>query len=157
MRSRDYGSTCNCYCKLFTISFMQASTANTTGRQTKYATAVYAALEKAKHATNAQILESVRQRYPEVSATTIHRVTHRLKERGIIGCAPKPTNGSERYDIKPSPHHHFMCITCSGICDVPETEQARQVIEQLKELSGECAIAGTLTLRGVCKKCKGDD
>lgn len=134
---------------------METTIVNITSRQTKYATAVYEVLEKAGHATNLQILELVRKFYPEVSATTIHRVTRRLKERGVIGCAPKPTDGSERYDINPVPHHHFMCISCSGICDVPETREARQVIRQLKELSGECAIAGTLTLRGICKTCKG--
>lgn len=122
-------------------------------RQTKYATAVYETLQELKHATNVQILESVQVLYPEVSATTIHRVTTRLKSRGVIGCAPKPTNGSERYDITPEPHHHFMCVDCSGICDVSETKEARRVIEQLKDLSGECAFAGTLTLRGICKRC----
>lgn len=131
-----------------------AATIPSTSRQTKYATAVLDTLKQLKHATNAQILESVQQKYPEVSATTIHRVTARLKTQGIIGCAPRPTEGSERYDITPDPHHHFMCTNCSGICDVPETKEARLVIEQLKDLSGECALAGTLTLRGICKKCK---
>lgn len=124
-----------------------------TSRQTKYATAVYETLQELEHATNVQILELVQMSYPEVSATTIHRVTARLKARGLISCAPKPTNGSERYDTTPEPHHHFMCVSCSGICDVPETKEARRVLEQLKDLSGECAIAGTLTMRGICKSC----
>lgn len=124
-----------------------------TTRQTKYATAVLETLQLVKHATNLELLHEVQKVYPEVSATTIHRVTARLKERGIIGCAPKPTNGSERYDITPKPHHHFMCVQCSRICDVPETTEARAVISQLKELSGECALAGTLTMRGICKRC----
>lgn len=131
-----------------------AASLPSTSRQTKYTTAVFNTLEELKHATNAQILESVQQNYPEVSATTIHRVTTRLKAQGIIGCAPRPTEGSERYDITPDPHHHFMCTKCSRICDVPETKEARLVIEQLKDLSGECALAGTLTLSGICKKCK---
>lgn len=124
-----------------------------TSRQTKYATAVMQVLQELKHATNLELLHEVQKEYPEVSATTVHRVTARLKERDIIGCASKPTNGSERYDINPKPHHHFMCIHCSRICDVPETVEARVVINQLKELSGECALAGTLTMRGVCKRC----
>lgn len=126
-------------------------------RQTKYATAVYETLQELKHATNIELLRKVQLLYPEVSATTIHRVTTRLKERGIIGCAPKPADGSERYDVTVEPHHHFMCSNCSGICDVPDSEEAARVISQLKDLSGECAIAGTLTLSGVCKKCKGVD
>lgn len=128
-----------------------------TSRQTKYVTAVLQVLQELKHATNLELLHQVQKEYPEVSATTVHRVTARLKERGLIGCAPKPTNGSERYDITPVPHHHFMCVNCSGICDVPETAEARRVIGQLKDLSGECALAGTLTLRGICKKCKPED
>lgn len=122
-------------------------------RQTKYMTAVHEALKVLKHATNLQIIEAVQVHYPEVSITTIHRVTARLKARGVISCAPKPTDGSERYDITPEPHHHFMCTSCSRLRDVPETEEARYVIEQLKDLSGECALAGTLTLRGICKYC----
>lgn len=122
-------------------------------RQTKYAKTVVDVLQVLKHATNLELLLEVQKLYPEVSATTIHRVTVRLKERGIIGCAPKPSSGSERYDINPKPHHHFMCVKCSRICDVPETPEARAVINQLKDLSGECALAGTLTMGGICKKC----
>lgn len=129
-------------------------TTTSTSRQTKYVSAVLEALQGLAHATNLELLTEVQKQYPEVSATTIHRVTSRLKNRGVIGCAPKPTNGSERYDITPKPHHHFMCVGCSYICDVPETVEARQVIEQLKDLSGSCAVAGTLTMRGLCKQCK---
>lgn len=131
--------------------------AQTASRQTKYVTAVYDALKELKHATNLEILESIKETYPEVSATTVHRVTVRLKQRGLIGCAPKPANGSERYDITTEPHHHFMCGTCSRVCDVPTTEAASRVIQQLKELSDECALAGTMTLGGVCKTCKKEE
>lgn len=124
-----------------------------TSRQTKYAIAVLETLRLYKHATNLELLQNVQNAYPEVSATTIHRVSARLKDNGSIGCAPKPTNGAQRYDINPKPHHHFMCVQCSRICDVPETAEARAVINQLKELSGECALAGTLTMRGICKRC----
>jgi Fe2+ or Zn2+ uptake regulation protein len=74
-----------------------------TSRQTKYATAVYDVLCELKHATNLQISEAVRLTYPGLSATTIHRATARLKTRGLISCALKPTDGSERYDITPTP------------------------------------------------------
>ena len=130
-----------------------SNTIQPTTRQTKYVSAVIDALSTLGHATNLELQREVQKTHPEVSATTIHRVTARLKERGSISCAPKPTNGSERYDITPAPHHHFMCVACSRICDVPETPEALAVIEQLKELSGQCAIAGTLTMRGICKQC----
>lgn len=125
----------------------------TTPRQTKYATAVLEVLYSLKHATNLVLLQRVQRVYPEVSATTIHRVTARLKERGVIGCAPKPTNGSERYDSNPKPHHHFMCVSCGRLCDLESTDEAKVVINQLKNLNEECALAGSLTLGGVCRRC----
>jgi Fur family transcriptional regulator, peroxide stress response regulator len=122
-------------------------------RQTKYATAVVGALRNLEHATNKQLLDEVKQLFPEVSATTIHRVTARLKDRGLIGCAPRPANGAERFDATPEPHNHFMCVSCERVCDVPDSSEARSVMEQIKALSGDCALAGTLTLKGVCRAC----
>lgn len=128
-------------------------TAVVSARQTKYVTAVYDALHDLRHATNLELHSAVRKLYPEVSFTTIHRVSARLNERGIIERAPKTSNGSERYDSNPAPHHHFLCLSCSRICDIPETPEAQSVINQLKKMSGECALAGTLTMQGICKKC----
>lgn len=122
-------------------------------RQTKYTEAVLEALAIYKHATNDQILGIVRQIYPEVSATTVHRVTVRLKERGIIGSAPKTVDASERYDVDPTPHHHFMCTRCDRLCSVPENEQSRKAVELLGSMSKRCKFAGTVTLQGVCEDC----
>jgi Fur family peroxide stress response transcriptional regulator len=124
-----------------------------TSRQTKYVQAVYEALQDLSHATNLQLLREVQETYPEVSATTIHRVSRRLQERGIIGFAPKSANGSERYDITLEPHHHFMCMQCGRLCNVPDTPAARLAIGQLKKLNDDCAIAGSLTMQGTCKQC----
>lgn len=122
-------------------------------RQTKYYETVLEALRALKHATNLELLQGVQKIYPEVSATTIHRVSARLKDRNVIGCAPKTANGAERYDVNPVLHHHFVCSSCSRVCDVPETTEARAVIRQLKSISRECALAGTLTMEGVCNRC----
>ena len=124
-----------------------------TSRQTKYATAVMESLREMTHATNVQLLEALQRFYPEVSATTVHRVTSRLKNRGVIGCAPKTTNGSERYDIQPDPHHHFMCANCGELCNIPDSDDVRHAVGRLKEVTGECALAEALTLMGVCHDC----
>ncbi|OYX42413.1 hypothetical protein B7Y94_03465 [Candidatus Saccharibacteria bacterium 32-49-12] len=122
-------------------------------RQTKSTTTVYNALVEIGHATNAQIQARVQVDYPDISATTIHRITARLKDRGLIGCAPKSLNGSERYDANPSAHHHFMCTVCGDVCDLPNGESTHQAVENLRQLSADCALAGTLTLKGVCRDC----
>ena len=125
----------------------------TVSRQTKYAAIVIDALAEQTHATNAELLEVAQRAYPEVSATTIHRVTARLKERGLIGCAPKTMSGAERYDIRTDPHHHFMCQACGAVCDMPDTDELGSILRKLQTLSEECELAGMMTLQGVCKKC----
>lgn len=122
-------------------------------RQTKYVQAMSVALKKLGHATNLELLREVQKTYPEVSATTVHRVTARLKIRGLITSAPKPANGAERYDSNLEPHHHFMCMKCARLCDVPNTPAAKVAIKQLEQLSGDCAAAGSLTMQGTCKLC----
>lgn len=122
-------------------------------RQTKYTDAALQALTLLKHATNGQILDIVRQIYPEVSATTIHRVTSRLAERGVIAHAPKTTAAEERYDIDPTPHHHFMCVRCERLCDVVENEQSRAAVDLLGTMSKRCRFAGMVTLQGTCEDC----
>ena len=124
-----------------------------TSRQTKYSDAVLEALAVYRHATNGQILDFVKQLYPEVSVTTVHRITARLKERSIIACAPKTMAAEERYDIDPVPHHHFMCINCDRLCNVPENEQSRTAVDLLGTMSRRCKFAGMVTLQGVCEDC----
>lgn len=131
---------------------MQVVSAKKT-RQTKYAKEVYDVLVLLGHASNLEIQREVQKTFPEVSATTIHRVTARLKEQGMIGSAPMTANGAERYDATTEPHHHFMCENCEVVCDVPDTDKSRDVMMQLKKLSGQCEIAGSLTMRGLCKAC----
>lgn len=123
------------------------------GRQTKYSQAVLEALSVLKHATNNQILDFVRQAYPEVSTTTIHRVTSRLKDRGVIACAPKTSSAEERYDIDATPHHHFMCTNCDRLCDVPENEHSRAAVDLLGTMSQRCKFAGMVILQGTCEDC----
>jgi Fur family peroxide stress response transcriptional regulator len=119
-------------------------------RETKYTTQIVDVIARLGHATNAEILNSVQSMYPEVSATTIHRVTARLVERGYISEAPSDANGSMRFDANNSPHDHFTCTNCGGIRDV---DIADEVIPKISKELGGCKITGRLVIYGSCEKC----
>lgn len=123
----------------------------TTTRATQYTKSITTALKQAGHATNADLLAVLRMQYPEVSATTIHRVTTRLYERGQIDLAPPAAGGSLRYDSNTKLHHHFACKTCLRLRDValPET-----CITALEAQLGGCKIRGSLTIQGICEQCE---
>lgn len=119
-------------------------------RQTKYCNAIERAIAIAGHATNAELLATLRDTFPDVSATTVHRATARLAERRIIAIAPSTRDGSMRYDANTAPHDHFQCSSCGILRD---TNVKDKVIPILESSIGDCTISGQLTITGTCKQC----
>ena len=122
----------------------------TNQRQTKYCKSIELALKQLGHATNAELITTLRERYPDVSATTVHRATARLAERGVIATAPASTDGSMRYDANIMPHDHFLCNQCDHLRD---TDIKDRVIPILEFEFKNCSVSGRLTISGTCNKC----
>ncbi len=119
-------------------------------RQTKYCNAIKTTLRVHGHATNSDLLRELRVSFPELSATTVHRATTRLAERGEIGTAPVSKEGSMRYDANTAAHDHFQCVSCDMLRD---TDVKDKIIPVLERSIGDCKISGRLTISGVCKQC----
>lgn len=122
-------------------------------RQTKYCQSIESMLDMLGHATNAQLLAELQKDFPSLSATTVHRATARLAERGTISIAPPTQDGSMRYDTNIRPHDHFMCTSCGLLRD---TDIKSKVVPILETSIGDCQISGRLTISGTCKQCKED-
>lgn len=119
-------------------------------RNTKYTTEILKIISKLGHATNLEILLVLRKSYPEVTATTVHRITTRLSDRGEIAEAPHDIQGAIRYDVKTQPHDHFLCQSCGGIRDI---DVAEEVIPTISSALGGCRITGRLVIYGSCETC----
>ncbi|OYX37475.1 hypothetical protein B7Z00_03315 [Candidatus Saccharibacteria bacterium 32-50-10] len=120
-------------------------------RKSKYVSAVRSLMHQMGHATNFELLESLRGEYPDLSATTVHRVTARLHERGELQLAPTGREKVLRYDANSLPHDHFMCSLCGLLRDANLGPIIRPQIEQA--IGDGCSIAGNLTVSGICKQC----
>ncbi len=119
-------------------------------KNTRYSVAVRDYLRHSGHATNAQILQHLRQSYPDLSATTVHRITTRLLERGTIACAPLSKDHAIRFDTNLEPHDHFQCTRCDRIQDVV---LPKELFDSIQQTMGGCKLSGRLTVQGACKKC----
>lgn len=120
-------------------------------RQSRYCDATLECVKKFGHATNLEILSELQKTYPKLSATTVHRVTSRLVERGELGLAPPSLDGSMRFDAHLSTHDHFMCRGCGQLRD---TTLAPDLLSSLKAQFEDCHISGPITISGLCKQCK---
>jgi len=119
-------------------------------RETKYSKELLAALTTRQHATNADLLLDLQALFPEVSATTVHRVSSRLLEQGRVLEAPKDTHGAMRYDAVMTPHDHFICQLCGGIRNI---DVATDVLPTISLALGGCKVTGRLVIYGSCETC----
>jgi Fur family transcriptional regulator, peroxide stress response regulator len=119
-------------------------------RDTKYTREIIKMINSLGHLTNAKILSELQKIYPDVSATTVHRSTSRLAERGLITVAPPDNQGSMRYDANTNAHDHFVCNHCGGIRDL---EVAETLIPTISKALGGCRITGRLLIQGSCETC----
>ncbi len=120
-------------------------------RITKYTDSILSILCHLQHATNAEIASRLRESYSNVSDTTVHRITQRLRDDGVIGLAPASRQGCLRYDFSPEPHDHFICSECDNLQDIKVPDLVRCQIE--RQLDG-CCFDGPLVITGVCQQCK---
>jgi Fe2+ or Zn2+ uptake regulation protein len=124
----------------------------TTDRTSKYIQEVRAYMERLGHATNNDLIDALRHHYPELSATTVHRITARMLRRGELQLAPSSLDNAMRFDTNVARHDHFMCSVCGILKDATLGEQVRPLLEQT--IGDGCSISGSLTVSGICKNCR---
>jgi Fur family peroxide stress response transcriptional regulator len=103
------------------------------------------------HASNSQILSEVREQLPDLSATTVHRITTRLIAAGLLAYGPE-LNGSKIIDANTVPHDHFICDACSGIKDIHISQHSRN---ELQKQVDSLVLSSRLTITGDCTQCIG--
>jgi|GEM_PF-92273 len=120
-------------------------------RASRYITAVREYVKNVGHATNAELIKELHLHYPELSATTVHRITARMLERGELQLAPNGRGKVLRFDANVEPHDHFMCERCDMLRDANIGDIVRPHIEAA--IGNDCSISGSLTVSGICKRC----
>jgi len=109
---------------------------------------VFETIQKLGHATNQQILNVVHHDMPDLSVTTVHRITKRLVDNGQAQHA-QTAAGVTIVDARVDKHSHFNCLSCGGIVDLDLPEY---LVEQVQEQLGD-HVAGGLTISGSCAAC----
>ena len=119
-------------------------------RMTHQTKQVLFSARKLGHATNAAIQHDVQTQLPDLSATTVHRITTRLIENGLLALGPE-LKGSRIIDANVMPHDHFVCEQCDGIKDVIISDHSRRELQQQVDA---LMLQSRLTITGDCTQCK---
>jgi len=119
-------------------------------RTTKYTLSVKDYMKQHGHGTNLDILKGLSARYPELSPTTIHRITLRMVDRRELALAPNTKDNRIRLDANLSLHDHFLCSSCDRLRDI---KIPSDMFNSFQELIGDCRIDGQLIIQGTCVNC----
>ena len=103
------------------------------------------------HPSADEVWQTVRKVLPNISLDTVYRTLGYLESAGIV--MKTGTSGGARFDGHLAPHHHFICVECGEIYDVPcPDEQSIPAVPENASQFGK-VIKAHLQLRGICKRC----
>lgn len=108
--------------------------------------------ERDDHPTADQVWESVKERLPDVSRTTVYRVLDTLVKLRLAVKAPH-SGGTVRFDPRTERHHHLVCIECDKVIDLESRALDGVRLPDTRRLGFE-ADDFSIYVRGVCADCR---
>jgi Fur family transcriptional regulator, peroxide stress response regulator len=106
------------------------------------------------HPTAEAVHQLVRRRLPRVSLATVYRNLRLLVAQGLV---KELTGPLARFDCNLSEHHHFSCLACRRIVDVPGplTERhARALVRRVASSGGFSVTHHRIEFYGHCGACR---
>ena len=109
-------------------------------------------LGRTDHPTADQIYESVQDRVPGLSRTTVYRVLDKLVE---LGAARKlaHTGAIVRFDPNVERHHHLICETCGQLVDLDDRAIRKLDLPRTSK-SGFTITDYSINFTGICAGCR---
>ena len=108
-------------------------------------------LQRDDHPTADQVFETVKDRIPQLSRTTIYRVLETFVHLGVIRQLHR--TGGARFDGKVNRHHHLICVRCGKIIDLED-----QTLDQLplpkRKFRGFKIDDFSVQFSGTCHDCQ---
>lgn len=103
------------------------------------------------HPSVDEIYERVKKRFPYISRATVYNTVKTLTRAGLLQ-EVLVQQDKTRVDSNVSRHHHFKCVRCGRIEDVPyDILTAKHVSEHAK---GYHVEEVHVVMEGRCKRCR---
>lgn len=104
------------------------------------------------HLSADELADRVRERLPQVNASTIYRTLDLLVEDGLV---LRTDLGDAKAYFEPAhehPHHHLICERC-GLVEHVHDDVLAGVAGRVRERAGFEIGPHEVTMRGVCRTC----
>lgn len=109
-------------------------------------------LERVDHPSADQVYETVKERIPALSRTTVYRVLDTLVELGVIRRLHHAGTGA-RFDGTIRRHHHLVCRKCGCVIDI-ETSRLDGLRVPPSDRQGFEIEDYSVHFIGLCRECR---
>jgi Fe2+ or Zn2+ uptake regulation protein len=104
-----------------------------------------------RHVTADEVLHSVTERLPNVSAPTVYSTLELFEDLGVVRRLGVQ-HGAVVYDPRPEPHDHMVCDRCGKIEDLDGGTRLAGAIKRALEAGFEPRRA-EVRINGLCRDC----
>lgn len=118
-------------------------------RKTPQTTLIKEILAKKGHATNQDLAAAARKTFPEITNTTVHRITTRLVGAGMAAYAPS-LDHVKVIDTNTKDHDHFLCQGCGRLVDIHLSDVT---FKQLQSQLPSQLSRHNILVAGMCERC----
>jgi Fur family ferric uptake transcriptional regulator len=106
-----------------------------------------------RHVTAEEIHAYIRERFPQINLSTVHRTLELLEELGLVTHAHFADHVARYHPVDLGQHHHLLCRNCGGIWEL-EDETIHPLSRLLQERYGFEADLNHLAIFGLCRACR---
>lgn len=105
------------------------------------------------HPTAKELYNMVHEKYPKISKSTVYRNINILVENNFI-IRIKMQSGADRFDYICKEHYHAICEKCGSVFDFVYEFEKEMLKKIIKSQTGIITNADSITIYGICDKCK---
>jgi Fur family peroxide stress response transcriptional regulator len=103
------------------------------------------------HPSPEAVYDIVRERIPSISLATVYKNIRTFIEHGMLA-EVSLHHGSARLETNPEPHHHFVCVQCREIADIPQSDIGPVTLKNAAPEAYEIHRY-SVEIHGLCQRC----
>jgi len=105
-------------------------------------------IQKNGHISIDDLYLNIKEKFPSISLATVYKNIHTLKDEEIL-TEIHPQNEKSHFELKKSPHGHFICKNCGKIYDFEIQTTCSPDLSEISQIE-----ESEVYLYGTCKSCK---
>lgn len=109
--------------------------------------------QRMDHPTAEELYLAVKHRLPNLSLGTVYRNLEQLARGGVISQL-EFAGGQKRFDADTDSHHHFRCLVCNRVEDIPFTPVLPEKTQDHPWLREREVYNIHFGYSGLCPQCK---